>query len=112
MEILRLKKESYIYIHPITKIITFFSCSFIMMSSGERLVENLILCLLLILLLKAKFYKLFIKLFILCSFLACTEFAILKLQMPVIILSLIKFVKMFIPIIISYYLLAKGTTGL
>ncbi|RVU54440.1 energy-coupling factor transporter transmembrane component T [Anaerosphaera multitolerans] len=112
MESLKLKKDSFVYIHPITKIIIFFSCTFIMMSSGERLVENLIILFLLFLLLNAKFYNFFAKGFFFICILIVIEFFIIFFKMPVILLSIIKFIKMFIPSVISYYLLAQGTTSL
>lgn len=112
MDGLRLKKESFLYVHPMTKIATFFSCSILMMSSGERLVENLTLALLLLMLLNGKFYSLFTKMLVFCLLLLIGEACVISFGLPVILLSVIKILKMFIPSIISYYLLAKGSTSL
>ncbi len=112
MENLCLKKDGFISIHPVAKIITFFSCSLIMMNSGERLVENVIIAFLLLLLFNAKFYGLFLKFLLFSTPLVVMEVGIIHFHLPILMLTIIKFIKMFIPGIISYYLIARGTTSL
>lgn len=111
MKKLQFCKESYIYINPITKIVAFILSSFLMMSSGNTIIENIIIGIMLILVLNTKAYKIFLGFLITSLIFIFIDWAVCKYNLPIIFFAVSKIGKMFLPTFMGFYILSKETSS-
>lgn len=112
MNRLQLCKDSFVPINPLSKIAAFFLSSIIMMSSGSAVMEDAVIVAMLILLLNTKRYAVFGK-FLLISFAFVTlDAAVYAFRLSSVLFILAKFGKIFLPTLMGFYILSKGTSSL
>lgn len=111
MELLHFHKESYLYINPMTKIIVFIFSSILMMSMGDIIIESIIILIMLLLLLNTKAYKIFIKFAVVSLMFIVIDYFVNVFNLPIILSILSKFVRMFLPTFMGFYILSKRTTS-
>ena len=112
MNRLQLCKDSFVSINPLSKIATFFLASMIMLSSGQAIVENLVITVMFLLLLNTKKYSVFCKFLLVSLAFIALDYAVAAFKLPGILFLTAKFGKIFLPTLMGFYILSKETGSL
>ncbi len=109
---LQLCKDSFVPMNPLSKVAAFFLASMIMLSSGETIVENLVITIMLLLLLNTKKYSVFCRFLLVSLVFTILDYAVITFRLPGILFIVAKFGKIFLPTLMGFYILSKETNSL
>lgn len=112
MKSLQFYKESFVYIHPVTKIVAFLFSSFLMMTSGETTIENIVIGIMLLLILNTKEYRGFRNFAMASCIFIGLDLAVYIFDLPIVFFGISKIGKMFLPTLMGFFLLSKKTSSL